>query len=235
VRATVAGLFRELPQVALAVARALGSQLLPEALEALDRQATAAAGPALGLAGPGYGLAVALAGSPETVERQVRDFTLLFTDSGAIATATLDEAGGREAWRAIRELQAAEATAEERVVVKIAVPIAETLDLLASAEGLARRHGWRGAVTAHAGSGVVRAGYLVPGGAPEAIREGLRVLRCQAEGADGSLVVEAAPPALKRTLDAWGKVPGAASVMRRVKAEFDPRGVLCPGRFLAGI
>ncbi|HLF48419.1 MAG TPA: FAD-linked oxidase C-terminal domain-containing protein [Methylomirabilota bacterium] len=34
----------------------------------------------------------------------------------------------------------------------------------------------------------------------------------------------------------WGSVaPGALAVMRRIKQEFDPRGVLNPGRFVGGL
>jgi glycolate oxidase FAD binding subunit len=236
-RVTIVGLFRELAQAAAVVAGTLESQLLPEALEALDSQALGAAASALGLTDPsGYGLAIAVAGSRETVERQVRDFTRLFAQSQATATTTLGGAQGAAARRAIGDVQARMGvTSEERVVVKIAVPIGKTLELLSSAERLARRNGWRGAVTAHAGSGIVRAGYLVGGATLESLRDGLRALRGQAESAEGSLVVETAPAALKCSLDAWGKPPEAAEVMRQLKVEFDPRGLVSPGRFLAGI
>ena len=43
------------------------------------------------------------------------------------------------------------------------------------------------------------------------------------------------PVALKRHLEAWGKPGEAFPVMRRMKAEYDPRGFLNPGRFLGGI
>jgi glycolate oxidase FAD binding subunit len=55
-----------------------------------------------------------------------------------------------------------------------------------------------------------------------------------AEG--GSLVVERAPLYLKSAADVWGPIPDVAlAVMRRLKAEFDPRGVLNPGRFVGGL
>jgi glycolate oxidase FAD binding subunit len=67
------------------------------------------------------------------------------------------------------------------------------------------------------------------------VRDGIEALRREAEAAEGSLVVESAPAALKRHLDAWGKPGEAFSVMRRLKAEFDPRSFMNPGRFLGGI
>ncbi|HUK12314.1 MAG TPA: FAD-binding oxidoreductase [Thermoanaerobaculaceae bacterium] len=234
-RATVVGVFAELKPLAAAVTRTLESFLLPEALEALDRQALAAVGGALGLAGrAGFGLAVSLAGSRATVERQVRDFTALLGEGKADATVAVAEAGCAAAWRAIREVHAG--TAEPRVVAKVAVPIGRTLDLFASAEASLRRLSLAGALTAHAGSGIVRLSAAAGAGtALEPVAAALRALRSEAEAADGSLVLEAAPVALKRVLDAWGEPREGFSVMRRLKAEFDPHGVMNPGRFVGGL
>jgi glycolate oxidase FAD binding subunit len=234
-RATVVGVFAQLSEVVAVVGRTLESFLLPEALEALDPQALAALSPALGLDGAaGYGLAVSVAGSRETVERQVRDFAGFFGDGKALKVETLAAERTDAAWRAIRDVQAK--LSNGHVVAKIAVPIGKTLDLFAAADGLMRRHEWRGAITAHAGSGVVRAGIEVGAGSNlEPLREALLSLRREAEALDGSLVLETAPLLLKRSLDTWGNVREGFSVMRRLKAEFDPGALLTPGRFLGGI
>lgn len=60
----------------------------------------------------------------------------------------------------------------------------------------------------------------------EGLRSGLRV---------GTVVVTAAPPALKRRVDVWGPVGDSLELMRRVKARFDPEGVLNAGRFVGGL
>jgi glycolate oxidase FAD binding subunit len=234
-RATVAAAFPELSQAAAVVKRALESFLLPEAIELLNAQAMAAA-PRLGLAGAtGYGLAVSLAGSPETVERQVRDFTQFFTEGGAAKNSTLGAEQSPGAWCEIRDVLD-RAVGAARLGVKIGVPIGQTAAFVAKVEELLYRHGWRGAVAAHAGSGVVRATWGITAEAPpELVRDGIETLRREAAAAEGSLVVEEAPTALKRHLDAWGKPGEGFSVMRRLKAEFDPRGFMNPGRFLGGI
>lgn len=234
-RATVVGVFGHLPEVRSAVDRTLESFLLPEALEALDPQALAALGPALALNGAaGYGLAVSMAGSQETVERQVRDFTALFSESKATRVETLGAERADAGWRAIRDVHAE--LPAGRVIAKIAVPIGTTLDLFSAAEELMRRYEWRGAITAHAGSGIVRVGIEVgAGSAFEPIREALLSLRREAETLDGSLVLEAAPLSLKRSLETWGRVREGFSVMQRLKAELDPGALLTPGRFLGGI
>ncbi len=238
-RATVLGLFPALGQSADLVRRVLDSILLPEAMELLNPGALALLAPALGLDRPaGYGLAVSLAGSPETVERQVREFTALFGAGGASRTATLQAEQAVAAWQAIRDLfDRPFGSVEEGILCKIAVPIGRTLDLVEAAERLARRHTLRAAVAAHAGSGAVRAGYL-PGRepiAPEVWGSGVEELRREAEAAGGSLVLQAAPPSVKARVDAWGKPSEGFEVMRRLKAEFDPRALCNPGRFLGGI
>lgn len=56
---------------------------------------------------------------------------------------------------------------------------------------------------------------------------------CAAIG--GHLVVEKIRPEAKRGLDVWGYETPALELMRRVKRQFDPKGLLNPGRFVGGI
>ncbi len=62
----------------------------------------------------------------------------------------------------------------------------------------------------------------------------LRELRADLERRGGSLVVLHQPPGA-RPLDAWGGPGDALPVMRALKQQLDPRGVLNPGRFVGGI
>lgn len=87
-----------------------------------------------------------------------------------------------------------------------------------------------------AGSGVLwvslgdaAAGGAWLAGAVATLREAL-----SAEG--GSVVVERAPRAVKDQLDVWGPIPpDSCGVMKRIKHEFDPSGILNPGRFVGGL
>jgi glycolate oxidase FAD binding subunit len=82
----------------------------------------------------------------------------------------------------------------------------------------------------------VRAGFELEEGAPlPPFRDALQALRAEAEAAEGSLVLEAAPLPLKRAFDAWGRTRDGMSVTRRLKAELDPGAVMNPGRFVGGI
>jgi len=67
-----------------------------------------------------------------------------------------------------------------------------------------------------------------------AVYAALVALRGAFEREAGSLFV-AHHPAAMTPLDAWGSAGDALDVMLRVKQQFDPRGILNPGRFVGGI
>jgi glycolate dehydrogenase FAD-binding subunit len=51
----------------------------------------------------------------------------------------------------------------------------------------------------------------------------------------GHAVVFAAPAELKQGVEVWGPSPVTISLQRGIKRQFDPKGLLNPGRFLAGL
>jgi FAD/FMN-containing dehydrogenase len=51
----------------------------------------------------------------------------------------------------------------------------------------------------------------------------------------GYLVVMALPDAARDGIDVWGTPPEGLSVMQRLKAAFDAKGILNPGRFVGAI
>jgi glycolate oxidase FAD binding subunit len=55
--------------------------------------------------------------------------------------------------------------------------------------------------------------------------------RATVERRGGHVVVEAAAPHVKRTIDVFGPLRPDFAIMRRLKEQFDARGVLSPGRF----
>jgi glycolate oxidase subunit GlcD len=61
--------------------------------------------------------------------------------------------------------------------------------------------------------------------------ERIATLRAVARTAGGSLIVENAPHELKLLLNSWGNVGSSAAVMKRIKNNLDPDGILSPGRF----
>ncbi len=64
---------------------------------------------------------------------------------------------------------------------------------------------------------------------------GVARARAQLVAEGGSLVVEAAGPALRAAVEPWGPPPPAFAIMQRLKQRFDPEGRLNPGRFVGGL
>lgn len=60
----------------------------------------------------------------------------------------------------------------------------------------------------------------------------LEVVREVAAKHCAHLVIERCPPDLKRETDVFGEPPSSFALMQGVKREFDPNGVLSPGRFV---
>ncbi|MFQ4137870.1 FAD-binding oxidoreductase [Nodosilinea sp. PGN35] len=59
--------------------------------------------------------------------------------------------------------------------------------------------------------------------------------RAGVEGTSGYLTLLEAPLSLKQSVDVWGYGGNALSVMKALKAQFDPGNSLSPGRFVGGL
>jgi glycolate oxidase FAD binding subunit len=73
------------------------------------------------------------------------------------------------------------------------------------------------------------------GARPDAYIKPLHELRQDLAPGGGSLVVLDCPSEIKPRVDAWGDAGDALPLMRRVKQQLDPAGILNPGRFVGGI
>ena len=233
------------------VVRILASTLVPSALDVLGATDTEA-----------HTLAVRFeSGVAEAVDEQVaavlamaggdasgvrtladEDESAFWHDSQRLALATdaVGASGGRPPAPAACTLKASLLPAE----------VAGCLDDLAAGAVSAGIHAsW----AAHVGHGLVMvrlAGRPVDaprhsassttgaaGSAPttlDALASAILQLREAAKRRRGTLVVTDAPPALASRVDVWGPV-SAPGVMRRLKQQFDPHGILNPGRFACDI
>jgi glycolate dehydrogenase FAD-binding subunit len=199
------------------VAMVLDSPLQPNRLEVLDDRALAAAG----LSPAPAALAVSFA----TVEPAVRA-------QGAALAALVARAGGRVhgadagLWSAYDGLL----SGPGGVVLRIGTVPSRLAGTLAEA----RRTLGGAAVAGCAGLGALRA--RVDGTDVAALARGIERLRAFVADVDGGVVIERGPRALREAIDPWGPIPAPAlAVMRAIKQEFDPTGVLNRGRFVAGL
>jgi len=72
-------------------------------------------------------------------------------------------------------------------------------------------------------------------GAPDLDAEPAIQLRQWAESVGGAMVLTGGPEILYERIDPWGTPPSGLDHQRRLVAEFDPYGVLNPGRLPGGI
>ncbi|MBI1738197.1 MAG: FAD-binding oxidoreductase [Acidobacteria bacterium] len=122
-------------------------------------------------------------------------------------------------------------------VMKINVLPGQFSEFVKAAGEIAARHELASAALLRAAGVVYFA--LVPSspgeGAQKHLAQACNQIFAAAQRAGGSPVIEFCPAALKREVGVWGPSRGDLALMRNLKNEFDPRGILSPGRFYGGI
>jgi glycolate oxidase FAD binding subunit len=88
---------------------------------------------------------------------------------------------------------------------------------------------------AHAGAGVLRvavSGVESSGKGLEELASALVALRERLEESGGSLTLSKAPRSLAREVGSWGALGEEAALLKGIKSQFDPQGIMAPGRFV---
>ena len=192
----------------------VGSQTLPDFVNLLVNSEHAA--PTLVT---GFG------GDAETVTWQLEQARRITELNGAIGVKEVEGESFQKLNDAIRAF--AESENESRTVI-VQVNLKRT-DIAEFAENVLTNNA---EMLALLGSGVL---YLKMEQV-ERLAETLATLRERVVAAHGNLIIESAPPELKQQLDVWGPVaPRARNLMQQLKARFDERNLLNPGRFVSGI
>jgi glycolate oxidase FAD binding subunit len=174
----------------------------------------------------------------EAVEAQIARIRTISEQSGAEVGIALDGDIQERFWEGVGECGPG---GDDRVGValKASVLIANVFDTIRRGEEIARSIGIEAAAISEAGSGVIRfhwsGGTAGPGVTDEALASAIDGFRRSILSRGGSLVVLAAPRAVKARVDVWGPVGSALGLMLELKRQFDPKGILNPGRFVGGI
>ena len=189
------------------------------------------------LEGDGDATLLALYGGRKAaVERSVDQAAKSMEGGEATAVESLPQEIGGSAWQAITDLGWAQ-EAPPRLAIKISALRSQVGELVASAgtfHGLSGTHG----LVADIGSGMVRLFCWERHGSPissDAYERAIMELRTKAHGSGAHVVVERCPAEVKGRLDVWGDPVEGVAIMRRIKHELDPAGMLNPGRFVGGI
>jgi len=225
--------FDRLKDAGAAVRAVAASDLIPNAVELLDGAAAAGAGLAAASPAPGGGvLVVGFDGVQEQVDWQRAELARLTGPLGGRDVRPLEAA----AWaRLVPAARAAFPTTA--AVMALAVLPSQVAETMEQGAGIARARGLQTAWAAHAGVGVVR-GAVASDPAPKdpaALAAVLVEWREMARAGGGHANLEWAPLAVKSQVPVWDDPGAAGRIMEGIKTQLDPRNILNPGRFVAGI
>jgi len=181
-----------------------------------------------------YEVWVEVAGSARVIERCERELRELGLAAGAGGART-ETGETAELWERIADPWAWLKDAyPDGVILRISLPIARSEEFLGRAQQEVDRESVGLAGLAEVGVGTVTLCLLEPQRAREFPGLVLR-LRRAAEDLGGTLLVEHCPWEFKREMEVWGSPGDGFDVMRRIKAVWDPKGILSPGRFVGGL
>ena len=190
-----------------------------ELLFAADERSLALRELALQTGSQDEGLAACwLAGPPAAVERTARELADL---ARGAETRRLQ---GEDSERWWSQLSTQRAAAESGVALRASLPPSSVVGFMRRLNASSLAYPTTGLVLTQLGAAPV-----------ERLVDAIEAARRQATEAGGSLVVEAAPVAVKERIDVWGDAGDGLALMRRLKQQFDPRGTLNPGRFFGGV
>jgi glycolate oxidase FAD binding subunit len=229
-QATALARFDDLAAALATVEALLATQLIPTAIEVLD----AAAAGLIGLGDGGAALAVRAEGPAAAVERTVRDVQALATDQRSHDASALDGVATELFWRRVAGFAQVAELAPDEAVLKISAIPTDVPAVLADLADGAAAVGLTVARQAHAGVGVVLA-RVRPAGDGAAFGAALADLQTRLVTRWKHAVVLGCAPHHKPGLALWGAEPSGLAVMRAIKAEYDPNGILNKGRFVGGI
>jgi len=223
-------------EAAEAMARLLSSPLLPSAVELLNPPALEFVNLSLSLTQgkPGYAAVLRFADVENSVQWQVEQLEKLW--DGLTAQGVIVSHGGEQAlvWQMLREDQGWLEQSALNVKLKINCLPNQVAATTERVEKLRKDLNAELRLKAHAGSGVIRA-YLAfeeSASAPSQFVLQLQNLRAELKPSRGTVIVESAPVSLKAGIDVWGYDFKDRALMQQIRQQYDPRGILNPGRFV---
>ena len=218
--------------------RIVHSAWQPRALELLDpRAGELTATPALSR--DHWSLVVAVGGVERVIERYQRDFSALAREAGAADFHTARDEQNQALWKALRSLLARTRESNPATtVVKGALPLTSVEPFLARAKQVAGRYELPSAATAHAGSGIAYIYLLPAAGMEDASRKVAQAATEMIHAGNnlgGRVTIPWCPLEVKADVNVWGPLRDDYALMKKLKASFDPDGILNPGRFVGGL
>jgi glycolate dehydrogenase FAD-binding subunit len=197
------------------------SMLLPTAVTLFNGRAARANG----FQKDAAAIAVRTEGFTEAVERHLRDCQSM-AQGRELDSEVLRQVQHEHLWNQIRDF----GVGREAILYRLTLSLASIGDMVMALDRW--NNGTQAAqVIAHLQSGTI---WIQTNPTPEGIGWFSEPTRLAQEH-NGHAVIIAAPASLKEGIDIWGPAPASLNLMREIKNQFDPRGILNPGRFVAGL
>jgi glycolate dehydrogenase FAD-binding subunit len=197
------------------------SKLLPSAVLLLNAQTSKATV----LTQSDWQVAVWCEGFEETVGRHLRDAIAMAQGIG-LATVILQENDLRRFWDKMHDFP----LQDDRLIYRVTLPRSLTAEFIQTFHNRSLAD-FRPQIVSDVAMGIVWISLEVNDLATQRFAK----LIDEAQAHRGHAVILAAPNSLKRGIDVWGPAPLTLSLMREIKRQFDPEGLLNPGRFVGGI
>ena len=178
-------------------------------------------------------LVVGFGGDPETVSWQLTQCQGIMEQNGAVGVTVIEGESQQHLQAAVQEFPADNRNTET-VIAKLNLKRTDIAGIAAQIVDA----DWASNVQMMAllGSGVLYLTIPVASDTDfQTLADALTQLRQSVIAVQGNLIIETAPPELKRHIDVWGSVEGTLRLMKQIKAKFDPEGLLNPGRFISSI
>jgi glycolate oxidase FAD binding subunit len=217
-----------------------GSQLIPSSIETLNAMAVQKMKYSMSMPPNGnYLVAIGLEGVAESIDRQISEMSEMGKKYGVLEAMTISSEKHQTFWMAIRDFSYGLTQEYPNVIsLKSNFLISKSGEMLGSYEKIARESGIDCAFICHSGSGILYS-YILPGkkfrSKIESFAGLIGKLTSEAVKNEGNLVVESSPLLIKKDVDVWGHSRGDYLIVRRLKEQIDPAGILNIGRFVGGI
>jgi len=187
----------------------------------------------------GYVSAIAIEGFEQAVDRMRTEIMGMAKANGARSDAHLQEERHLLFRLAVSNLDAALADRESDLIkTRLNYPISEWRGIAEVVEKTFSDADLDYTLQIHAGNGICLPRLFILPNDVEAMSRGIYAVnsllaRCREVG--GNLVVEGAPTEVKDRLKIWGETGSDFVIMKRIKEQIDPSGIMSPGRFVGGL
>ncbi|KFN51295.1 FAD-binding oxidoreductase [Arenimonas composti] len=239
-RRVLRALFADVEAAAAAVARLMAQPVTPSMLEFMDGECVRLArevGGATGLPAAGALLMLEADGDEAVLASAVAAIAAAADGPGCLEVRTAADAADAAAlWAARKALSPALRTiAAGKINEDVVVPVSRIPDLVAAVRAAAATHALPIVVFGHAGNGNLHVNILYdPADTAQAARAdaALEDVFAAVIALDGLVSGEHGIGLVKRELLGRSLDPGALALMRAIKRDFDPDGILNPGKVL---